>query len=249
MHEDEWLDGITTVEAVLEAARRDVRVIYINDSRRDVRVARIQQEARLRMIPFERLSPNAFDQIVPTDYRSDVVARVGPRRFHALADLVAISPAPVIVMLDGVEDPFNLGQSIRALFAADIDGLVLPPRNRLVAGNIVARASAGASERMLIAIEEATAQAIDFFRSVGFSIACATGKDARPMEEVDLTGPLFLIIGGEKRGISRAVLALADVRVAIPYGRAFPHDLGSAVASAVLAFEVLRQRRLKNKGT
>jgi 23S rRNA (guanosine2251-2'-O)-methyltransferase len=246
MHEDVWLDGITTVEAILEAARRDIRAIYISDNRRDVRVARIQQEARRRMIPFERLSAAAFDQIVPPDYRSSVVARVGPRRYHALADLLAVSLSPVIVMLDGVEDPFNLGQSIRALFAAGIDGLVMPLQNRLTAADIVARASAGASERMMTAIVDSTALAADFFRSVGFPVACATARDARPMEEIDLTGPLFLIIGGEKRGISRSVLAAADVRIAIPYGRAFPHDLGTAVASAVLAFEVLRQRRLKD---
>jgi 23S rRNA (guanosine2251-2'-O)-methyltransferase len=156
-----------------------------------------------------------------------------------------LAPAePVIVMLDGVEDPYNFGQAIRALYAAGIDGLVVGPRSWLSAAAIVIRASAGASEFMPTAVSE-SAPAITSARLQDIPIAIASAERARPMYEVDLSGPLFLIIGGEKRGVARSLQREADLRVSIPYGRDFPQALGTAGAAAVLAFEIMRQRRAR----
>jgi 23S rRNA (guanosine2251-2'-O)-methyltransferase len=150
----------------------------------------------------------------------------------------------VIVFLDGVEDPYNFGQSVRALYAAGIDGLVLRPRNWLSAAATVIRASAGATEFMPTAVAEPE-EALAAARARGLPLAVADTEGARPMYEVDLAGPLFLVIGGEKRGVGRSVMNAADMRISIPYGRDFAHDLGTAGATAVLAFEVLRQRLLR----
>jgi 23S rRNA (guanosine2251-2'-O)-methyltransferase len=146
-------------------------------------------------------------------------------------------------MIDGVEDPFNFGASVRALYAAGADGLVLRPRNWLSAAGTVARASAGASELLPTAIAETAGEAAAFFHMRGLRVACATEeRGSVSLYDADLTAPLFLLLGGEKRGITRSFLDQADLKLRIPYGRPMPHSLGTASAAAVLAFEIMRQR-------
>jgi len=157
----------------------------------------------------------------------------------SLSDLFA-SPAPALVMLDGVEDPYNFGQAVRSLYAAGIDGLLVRPRNWLSAG-VAVRASAGATEFMPTAevetVEEAAAEA----RARGLRVAVADEEGAS-MTTVDLAGPLLLVVGGEKRGVTRSFRRAADLRVRIPYGRPFDHSLGTTAAATALAFEIQRQR-------
>ena len=142
-----------------------------------------------------------------------------------------------------MEDPFNFGASVRALYAAGADGLVLRPRNWLSAAGTVARASAGASELIPTALAETAAEAAAFFRARGLQVACATDeRGSVSLYDADLTVPLFLLLGGEKRGITRSFLDQADLKLRIPYGRAMPHSLGTASATAVIAFEIMRQR-------
>jgi 23S rRNA (guanosine2251-2'-O)-methyltransferase len=107
----------------------------------------------------------------------------------------------------------------------------------------VARASAGASERIATAVAESAEDAAAFFRRRGLLIACTGLENAVDVKAADLTKPLFLLIGGEKRGITRSFMEQADVTLQIPYGRVFRQSLGTAAAAAVLGYEVMRQRR------
>ena len=168
-----------------------------------------------------------------------IVAQVGPRRLQSLDELAG-GESPVVVMLDGVEDPFNFGQAVRSLYAAGIDGLIVRPRNWLSVGTAV-RASAGATEFMPTAEVESPEAAAEGLRAHGFRVAIAD-EDGQPMGESDLSGPLLLVIGGEKRGVTRSFRQTADLRVRIPYGRPFAHALGTTGAATALAFEVMRQR-------
>jgi len=148
-------------------------------------------------------------------------------------------------MLDGLEDPFNLGQAIRSLFAAGVDGLVVRERSWESAAGTVARASAGASEVMPTATVAGPQQAADACRRHGLRVACAASRpDAVPLHDADLTQATFLLIGGERRGITRSFVDGADLRLRIPYGRRGAHALGAAAAAAVIAFEALRQRTM-----
>jgi 23S rRNA (guanosine2251-2'-O)-methyltransferase len=238
MDDFQWIEGAVAVEAALRAGSREVTAVYVAGDRYDGAAGRINRLARERAVLLERLPDEA-----PAD--ATIVARVGPRRSIPLDDLFTPS-APVIVLLDGVEDPHNFGQAVRSLYAAGIDGLIVPPRNWLSAATTVTRASGGATEFMPTAIAP-TDEAIARAQARAVPVAVAAAEDAHPMDEVDLTGPLLLIIGGEKRGVSRAARRAADWRVAIPYGRDFTQSLGTAGAAAALAFEVLRQRRARNR--
>ncbi len=243
MSDFQWIEGVVAVESVLMAASRLVEQVYVRDDRFDGAVARLQRVARESGIPLARVPAEVMAGYYPGDNQSGVIARVGPRRLLSLDELLTAAD-PVIVLLDGVEDPYNFGHAVRALYAAGIDGLLLRPRNWLSAAATVIRASAGATEFMPMAVVE-PGEAIAAARARGIPLAVADAEEARPMYEANLAGPLFLVIGGEKRGVGRSLLNAADVRIRIPYGRDFTHDLGTAGAAAILAFEVLRQRLLR----
>ena len=238
-----WLEGRIAVEAAVRGRSREIDVICIRQGKLDRQIGRLVKAAAAAAIPVERVTADFIAARVSGQSHGGVIAQAGARRFVSLDDLCALATSPLIVMLDGVEDPFNFGQAVRALYAAGVDGLVVRPRNWLTAAGVVARASAGTSELMPTAVAATALAAADFYREQGFTIACAALTDSQSIYEVDLTAPLFLLIGGEKRGITRSFLAQADLRLRIPYGRAFDPSLGTAAAAAVLGFEALRQRR------
>jgi len=239
------LEGLISVDAAFRAGNRRIDRLLIRMEESSVierDVLRLIRDADRQGIPVQYVSAAEIDRVAQGKSHGGVIALVGARQFVPLASLVAEIKRPFIVMLDGVEDPFNFGQAVRAFYAAGADGLVLRPRNWMSAAGVVARASAGASELMPTAIAETTQDAADFLRAQGMRVAVATRERAASIYEADLSGALFLVIGGEKRGITRSFEEAADVRLSIPYGRRFAHSLGTTAASAVLAFEIMRQR-------
>ena len=241
--EQALLEGAVSVEAALWSRSRPVESVYLRRDRREGDDARIERLARQAGVPVYRVGAAEIDERAQGRTHGGVLAVVGPRRFVGFDDLLAGQGAPFVAMLDGVEDPHNFGQAVRALYAAGETGLVVRPRNWMSAAAVVARASAGASERLPAAVAETAHDAAEAFRARGLLIAVTDVTRAVDIYEADLTVPLFLLIGGEKRGVTRAFADAADVRLRIPYGREFRLSLGTAGAAAVLAFEVMRQRR------
>ena len=240
---DAWLEGVISVGAALEGGHRNVHRILMKADKSDSGTRHLERLARHAAVPIERVSSEAIEAQAGGKTHGGVLARVGSYHFAPLETLVEGRQAPFVAMIDGVEDPFNFGASVRALWAAGTDGLVLRPRNWLSAAGTVARASAGASELIPTALAETASDAATFFRARGLLVACATDEPGSvSLYDADLTRPLFLLIGGEKRGITRSFLDQADLKLRIPYGRAVPHSLGTASATSVIAFEVMRQR-------
>ncbi len=236
------LEGFVSVRAALKARSREIYGITIRRDKWDRGVAWLERAAAAAGIPVERADAENVDAIAQGSTHGGIVARVGSRKFAALDEIGRDSPLPFVIMLDGVEDPFNFGQAVRALYAAGADGLIVRPRNWMSAAGVVARASAGASEWIPTAIAETALDAAAFFRERGLSVAVAAEEKAMSIYDAHLAIPLFVVIGGEKRGITRSFLDQADLRLRIPYGRAFDQSLGTAAAAAILAFEVMRQR-------
>ena len=237
------LEGAVSVQAVLESGSREIEAIYIQRDKQNRPIVRLERSARSRNLPLERVDVAEIEARTSGKTHGGVIALVGPRRFLSLEALTQDAARPFVVMLDGIEDPFNFGAAVRALYAAGADGLVVRPRNWMSAAGIVARSSAGATELMPTAVAETAADAAAFYRERGLTIACATKDRAISIYQADLSIPLFLAIGGEKRGITRSFLRQADLRLSIPYQRRFPRSLGTASAVAVLAFEAMRQRQ------
>jgi 23S rRNA (guanosine2251-2'-O)-methyltransferase len=188
----------------------------------------------------EEVKPDEIDRLTVGNTHGGIIALCGERNYTSLAE--NIKPNSFYIMLEGVEDPYNFGYALRSVYAAGAGGVVLSPRNWMGAAGVVCRASAGASELMPMFISDG-AEAAGLFKTAGYKIVCAEKKDAVSVYETDLHLPVFLIIGGEKRGISRALLDTADILVKLDYGRPFPAALSTASAASILAYEVLRQNR------
>jgi 23S rRNA (guanosine2251-2'-O)-methyltransferase len=237
------LEGHLSVEAALQAGARPVhRILAVRPG--DRRLGRLRTLARERGVIIERGTEEEVAALASGRTHGGVVAVVGPRRHLSIDELLATAgPTPFLVMLDGIEDPYNFGAAVRALYAADVDGVVVRERSWESAAGVVGRASAGAAELMRTATVASAEAAADASRQHGLRVLCAAaGPEAVPMFGVDLRGPSFVLIGGERRGITRSFLAGADLLVAVPYGRPDAPPLGTAAAAALIAFEALRQR-------
>lgn len=167
-----------------------------------------------------------------------IIALCGERDYPVLTNN-DIKENGFYVMIEGIEDPYNFGYAMRSIYASGVDGFILSKRNWLSAAGVVCRSSAGASERADVYI--ANDDFIELFKNKGYKIVCADIKNSVSLYDADLSKPIFLIVGGEKRGISSSVLSQADQIVRIDYGRSFDAALSTASASTILAFEVFRR--------
>ncbi len=147
------------------------------------------------------------------------------------------------VMLEGIEDPYNFGYALRSLYAAGVALVVLSPRNWMHAAGVVCRASAGASELLPLYLSASGEDAVAILRQAGYKIICADLPDSVSMYDADLKKPLFLIVGGEKRGISRKILDMSDAVIRLDYARDFDGALSAASAASIIGYEVYRQNR------
>jgi 23S rRNA (guanosine2251-2'-O)-methyltransferase len=242
MSEWTWLEGRISIEAAIRGNNRTIDAVYIRRGKWDRETRHLLNLAEKDGINIEIIDDAFIAKHAAGKSHGGLLARSGPRHFATLHDLLEGPANPLVVMLDGIEDPFNFGQAVRALYAAGASGLVVRPRNWLSATGTVTRASAGATELMPTAVAESALEAAAFFRERDLMVACTAKKSAISLYEADLSESLFLLIGGEKRGITRSFLDLADLRLTIPYGRSFKHSLGAAASTAIFAFELARQR-------
>ena len=235
------LEGAVSVGAALEGGRREVERVVI-------RVDKWEKSGKLRALArragtrVDRATPEQIDAVATGRTHGGILAEAGPLPYVDPAEL-ARGERPFVAMLDGIEDPYNFGYAIRSLYAAGADGLAVRPREWGDSEATVVKASAGAFDLLPIAQVESADAAADLFKERGLAVACTAKRDATPIYDADLSGPLFLLVGGERRGITRDFLARADLVLEIPYRRRFSLSLGTVAAVSVLAFEVMRQRR------
>ena len=243
------LEGMTSISALLSAGEendRRIERILIDKSKRKSKAAQIgflTAKSHERGFPIEFTDAAAIDALALGNTHGGILAICTPRTIPTLsADVIASNG--FYVYLDGIEDPYNFGYTLRSLYAAGVDGVILPPRNWMSAAGVVARSSAGASERMPMYVAEGEA-ALDLFHEVGYAVLCAGIRDSVSLYEEQFSYPLLLVVGGEKRGISASLLAKADRIVRIDYGRDFQGSLSAASAATVMAFEIMRQNKVR----
>jgi 23S rRNA (guanosine2251-2'-O)-methyltransferase len=255
----DYIEGMTSISAVfrgIEQGFSDRRVIRVFFDRE--RIAKKEKEYRFLLakakqhhFEIEMQEREYLDGIVTGHTHGGIVALCTQRHIPSLTDALQTPSLPFsdknrfFVMLEGIEDPYNFGYTLRSLYAAGADGILLSPRNWMDVAGIVARSAAGASEMLPMAIAEPE-EAVQLLRQNGYRVACAGIRDSVSMYEADPRVPLLLVVGGEKRGISSAVLSKTDVVVRIDYGRNFQGSLSAASAATVLAFEVLHQNRIEH---
>ena len=254
-HTPDLFEGMTAISAVLDPSVRDfndrrVLSVFVDKTRMEKKARELgflRHRAEELGFEIQAVHPDDLDNLTSGKTHGGIVAVCSDRTLPRLADSMdRIKEGGFYVLLEGIEDPYNFGYTVRSLYAAGADGVILPPRNWMGVAGLVARSSAGTSEKMPMFIAEPT-EVIPLFREKGYRAACAEIRDSVDLYEADLSLPLLLIIGGEKRGISRGVLSEADLNVRIGYHGSFRGSLSSAASAAVLAFEVGRQNSARNE--
>lgn len=241
------LEGMTSISALLNSAcenDRKIQKIWIDRAKRKSKHAEIGfLTAKSHQLGFliEFVDNEQINEISVGSTHGGILAFCTERTLPTLAP-TAIKPNGFYVYVEGIEDPYNFGYTIRSLYAAGVDGVVLPERNWMGSAGIVARASAGCSEQMPLFVASSE-EAVNAFRAAGYRILCAGIRDSVSVFEERFSFPILLVIGGEKRGISRKVLDAADQIVRIDYGRSFQGSLSAASAATVMAFEIFRQNK------
>lgn len=242
------LEGMTSISALLNANihnDRTILKIWVDDSKRKSKASEIGfliAKSHERHFPVEFVSSDQINSYAIGNTHGGILAFCSPRHIPLLTS-DQIAPNGFYVYLEGVEDPYNFGYSLRSLYAAGVDGIILPQRNWMNASGIVARASAGASELLPMYIAPTAEEVIPLFKQCGYTALCAGIRDSVSVFQEHFPLPILLVVGGEKRGISRSVLDQADQIVRIDYGRNFRGSLSAASAATVMAFEIFRQNR------
>lgn len=247
--ESDIMEGMSSISAVIKAIEsgrtdRRIRTVFVDKSKKESKrreIGFLMHKSRELDFALEYTDEQSLSEVTTGSSHGGIVAFCSPRSIPKLAPDV-IDPSGVYYMLDGVEDPYNFGYSVRSIYAAGGSGIILPPRNWMGVAGVVARSSAGSSELIDMFVAEPE-EAADIFKSLGFRVICAGIRDSESIFDTSLQKPLFVVLGGEKRGISRAVLDKADTVVRIDYGNEFNGSLSTAAASAVFAFEIFRANR------
>ena len=244
-------EGMVSVRAILKAQndgisdRRIKRILYSEDriSKIGKEIAFLRYEGERKGFTVEPRSEEALSDLALGNTHGGILAECSERTIPALKDsLAGISENGFYVLIEGIEDPYNFGYSLRSLYALGIDGVILTERNWMSAAGVVSRASAGASELFPLYRAEPE-EAVKIFKNLSYTVLCADIKTNDTLEKSELTYPVFLVVGGEKRGISRSVLEKADKIVKISYGREFGAALSAASATTILAYEIAKQNR------
>jgi len=250
------LEGMTSISALIAGIRdgintRQIEKIYVDEAKAK---SKAKELVFLRAVSgelgfeIEMTDASVIDSMTIGTTHGGIIAQCTERPLPSLEDAVLtqnfLSNQGFYLLLEGIEDPYNFGYALRSLYAAGVDGVILCPRNWMGAAGVVARSSAGASERLPMAVCEPEI-AVKLFHEHGYRVLCAGIRNSVSLYEADMSRPLLLVVGGEKRGISRAVLDAADTVVRIDYGREFRGSLSAASAATVLGFEVLRQNTTK----
>jgi 23S rRNA (guanosine2251-2'-O)-methyltransferase len=236
--------GLNTVAEALRAGR--VRRLKVG-VRADARISQLLALAAERGVPVIRVDTELLDRESRRGVHQGVVAELLAPRQYGLADLVreAAGP-PLLVVLDGVEDPHNVGAVLRSVDAAGGHGLVRQTRRAAALDAVAGKASAGAIAHVPVADVVNIARAIEELKELGVWTVGLSGDAPRTYDAIDLTVPVALVLGNEGTGLRRLVRERCDLLAAIPMA-GHVDSLNVSVAAGIMLFEAQRQRRASRR--
>lgn len=237
--------------AVLEAIRADKTIdrIYIQEEIEKDSLKTIIEKAKKRNIIVDFVNRERLNKLSNKGKHQGVVAKLAAYEYSTLEEILETAKnketPPFVIILDGIEDPHNLGAIIRTAHQAGADGIIIPKRNSVGLNATVVKASAGAINYLKVARVTNLSRTIEELKKEGFWFACAD-MTGQTMYDTDLTGAIALVLGSEGDGVSNLVKEKCDFVVKIPvFGKI--DSLNVSVATGILAYEVVRQRLLQGK--
>ncbi len=232
--------------AVIEAFRsgKTIDKLFLLDGCQDGPIKTILREAKKGDTIINFVSKERLDQISDTGKHQGAIAYAAAYEYAEVEDMLALArecgEAPFLVLLDGIEDPHNLGAIIRTANQAGAHGVIIPKRRAAGLTATVARTSAGALNYTPVAKVTNLVQTMEELKKEGLWFVCAD-MDGEIMYRQNLTGPIGLVIGNEGEGVSRLVKETCDFTASIPM-KGQIDSLNASVAMGVLAYEIVRQR-------
>lgn len=243
---EEYLFGMHSVLAALRNAPAHVDAVWLDENRHDHRAAQIMEAARAARVRVHQVPRAKLDQLSGGVRHQGVVARSRPEPVRGERELTAflagLQATPFLLVLDGVQDPHNLGACLRTADAAGVQAVIIPRDQAVSVTGAVRRVASGAAEAVPVFQVTNLARALKELQEQGIWLVGAAGEGERELFETDLTGPLALVLGGEEGGLRRLTRELCDRLVRIPMlGRV--ESLNVSVAAGICVYEAVRQRR------
>lgn len=234
--------------AVIEAFRsgKTIDKLFIQDGCQDGPIMTVKREAKKQGCLVKYVAKERLDQISETGRHQGVIAYTAAYDYATVDDILELASkkeeAPFVFLLDNIEDPHNLGAIIRTANLAGAHGVIIPKNRAVGLTAAVARASAGALNYTPVAKVTNLSKTIEELKKQGMWFVCAD-MDGTTMYQLDLKGPIGLVIGNEGEGVGRLVKEKCDFLAAIPM-KGDIDSLNASVAAGVLAYEIVRQRML-----
>lgn len=236
--------------AVIEAYRagRPIDKLFILDGCQDGPILTIKREAKAKQTPVKFVTKERLDQLSETGKHQGVIAYAAAYEYATVEEILDNArqkgEAPFLFLLDNIEDPHNLGAIIRTANLAGAHGVIVPKNRAAGLTAVVAKTSAGALNFTPVARVTNLAKTIEELKKEGIWFVCAD-MGGEIMYDLDLTGPMGLVIGNEGEGVSRLVREACDFTASIPM-KGDIDSLNASVAAGVLAYEIVRQRLVKS---
>jgi rRNA methylase, putative, group 3 len=248
MSDTELLYGFHVVRAALQREPERVMKLLVDRKRRDTRVRELLRAASTQGIPVERVPGEELDSLQPVGRHQGVVAffqGVPPQHEEILGSLLrSLRESPLLLVLDGVQDPHNLGACLRTANAAGVNAVITPRARAAGLTGAVRRVACGGAETVPLIQVANLARTLRGLRCEGIWIVGAADDAPVSLYEADLSGPLALALGAEERGLKSLTREHCDALVHIPMAGTV-ESLNVAVAAGVLLFEARRQRRVE----
>jgi 23S rRNA (guanosine2251-2'-O)-methyltransferase len=229
------------IEAIKADPKRIIR-IYVQDQCSKKSIQAIVQEARRLGISCQFASKKELDRMDAG--HQGVVAHLSPRKFQSLDDILKASDNPLLLLLDGIEDPQNLGAILRTAEGAGVTGVIIPERRAAGISDAVMSASAGAVEHMSISRVTNLVRTMEALKKKGLWFVGAEGGEKKLWYEFDYTGPVGIVLGSEGKGLRPLVKKACDTILSLPLlGRI--SSLNVSASASVFLYEAVRQRLKK----
>jgi 23S rRNA (guanosine2251-2'-O)-methyltransferase len=241
-----YIYGINAVAEALKARGRAFQWVGIAKERHDLRLQRVVEESRRQGIAVRSLSRAELDRMAGNNAHQGVVAVTSAKQYSGLDDVISAKRGQqsLIVVLDGVEDPHNLGAILRTADAVGADGVVIPERRAAGVTALVTKASAGASEHLPIARVTNIARTVEELKAQNVWTVALDERGSQTYDSLDYNMDCAIVLGAEGKGVHDLVLKKCDFVVSIPMLGKVP-SLNVSVAAGVMLYEVVRQRRKK----
>src|SRR4051812_16637633 len=239
-----YIYGLNSVTEALKARGRAFQWIGVAKERHDLRLQRIIEECRRQGIPVRFLPHSELDSLAGNNGHQGVVAVTSAKQYSDLDDIVEGKRGDysLIVVLDGVEDPHNLGAILRTSDAVGANGAIIPERRAAAVTGTVTKASAGASEHLPIAKVTNISRSIEQLKENNIWTVGLDERATQTYDALDYKMDCALVLGGEGKGLHDLVKRKCDFLVSIPMLGNVP-SLNVSVAAAVVLYEIVRQRR------